>query len=77
MREYYAAKSMLSFQTSFKGETVSLLEDMYDHVDTSPWNKFSSSSHLDVQDSKILEDETLVIIDRLRDLTTKTLHLQV
>jgi hypothetical protein len=63
-------------------ETVTLLEDS--SIDVSPWNKFHStavtSQQLDARQEggeKLAEDETGIMLERLRDLTTKSLHLQV
>ena len=66
-------------------DNVTLLEHCYDDP-ANAWTKKGlrqgtelsmPMSGYDVEQGGLAEDDTMVVLDRLRDLTTRTLHLQV
>jgi hypothetical protein len=74
-------------QGTNRGETITLLEQEHNN-DVSVWanldKKLSNSDYKDVDNdyvneynsNSIANDETLVILDRLRDVTSRALHLE-
>ena len=66
-RQFDAAQVMYGMRDSNRGETVTLMEDRSDYEQWDPTNRINDL---------LATDETLVALDRLREMTTKTLHLE-
>lgn len=66
-RQFDAAQIMYGLRDSNRGETVTLMEDRSEYEQWDPTNRINEM---------LATDETLVTLDRLREMTTKTLHLE-
>ena len=61
-------KSFMACVTLKGGETVTLMEDASTNEQWDPTNRINEL---------LATDETLVSLDKLREMTTKTLHLEL
>ena len=85
-----SSSSSSSFSAVYDRDNVTLLEHCYDDP-SNAWTKKGlgqgsgpgqglgqgPGSEYDMGEGMLAEDDTMVVLDRLRDLTTRTLHLQV
>jgi hypothetical protein len=65
---------MVNMRDSYQRDDVTLIEHLAPDA-TDAWNRFGSEPISAVTD--LVPDETIVILDRLRDVTTRALHLEV
>lgn len=75
-----AAGLMLGMSNSNRRETVTLLEDNYTNENLE-WSKMrritdDSGNYDQLEITNLANDETLIMLDRLKDLSTKALHLE-
>lgn len=66
-RQFDASEVIYGLRDSKRGETVTLMEDASTYEQWDPTNRINEL---------LATDETLVSLDKLRDMTTKTLHLE-
>ena len=73
-----SASSSSSSSAVYDRDNVTLLEHCYDDP-ANAWTKkgLGLGPGCDMGEGMLAEDDTMVVLDRLRDLTTRTLHLQV